>query len=478
MLRFFTPPEWLCGKPTRREWLRLGGLAGFGLSALPAFAAKTSSSSGSSGFGRAKSVILVYTSGGQSHLDTWDPKPDAPAEVRGDFGTVASAVPGVRLSDQMPRLARVANLYTIVRSVSHEDRDHGSATYLALTGQYHTRRSGNPPVNLMTDLPTYGAIVQKIRPTGHFPFTAVHVNGPAQIPAIVAPGQFAGLMGRSCEPLLLGDPTQEMAAVRAMEDRAELPPIRQEARRSLLETVDRYSRHLQHDRAAIDMNAQYRKAYELLSSRAGRLAFDLSQEPEEVRNRYGRHRSGQACLLARRLVEAGVPWITVIWNHCNRGQDKDPKETNVYGWDTHNDLFESLKEHLMPRFDESFSTLLVDLRDRGLLDQTLVVCMGEFGRAPQIAPEPTIAGRGAPGRKHWPCAYSIVTAGAGVQQGAVFGASDRIGAYPHNNAVGPWDVAATMFHALGIDPGGHYVDPSSRPLAITPGKPITGLYGS
>jgi uncharacterized protein (DUF1501 family) len=180
-------------------------------------------------------------------------------------------------------------------------------------------------------------------------------------------------------------------------------------------------------------------------------------------------------LLARRLVEAGVPYINVIWNHSNRGQDDQPDETDLYGWDTHNDIFDALQNRLLPRFDQSFSALIEDLDQRGLLDETLVVCMGEFGRAPRIALEAKFKGA-TPGRKHWATAYSIALAGAGVQRGAVVGASDRLGGEPITERYGPWDVAATMFHALGIDPHGHYKDTQSRPYAITQGKPIEALY--
>ena len=172
-----------------------------------------------------------------------------------------------------------------------------------------------------------------------------------------------------------------------------------------------------------------------------RQAFDLGQEPTAVRDRYGRHRPGQACLLARRLVEAGVPFVTVIWNHSNRGQDRAPGQTDWYGWDTHNDIFDALKEHLLPRFDHTFATLLSDLHERGLLEQTLVVCMGEFGRAPQVALEERFAGS-SPGRKHWASVYSLVVAGAGVARGGVFGASDRKGAYPQANPVGPAPITS------------------------------------
>jgi hypothetical protein len=462
---------------TRREWLRIGGLAGLGLT-LPTQSAASrvrgESASRQPGFGKARSVIQVFASGGQSQLDTWDPKPDAPEEIRGAFHSIPTAVPGVRLSEHMPRLARIANLYTLVRSVCHDDLDHGSAAYLALTGQFHPRKSSNPPPR-PTDFPTYGAVLHRVDPTPQFPYTAVHVNGPAQVPELLAPGQFGGLLGRAYEPLLLGDVTRDLATVDGLDQHPNLPLVRQSSRRSLLETIDHYRWQIHPDRAPAEMDVLYRRAYELLAAPHCREAFNLAREPAAVRERYGFNRSGQACLLARRLVEAGVPFVTLIWSHTNRGQDKDPSQTDLYGWDTHNDIFEALKVHLLPRFDQGFSTLLEDLEQRGLLEQTLVVCMGEFGRAPRVALEPSFAGS-SPGRKHWASVYSVVMAGAGVARGGVVGASDRIGAYPVSNPVGPPDLAATMFAALGVDPGGHYTDPGGRPFPISTGKPILTLY--
>jgi hypothetical protein len=359
--------------------------------------------------------------------------------------------------------------------VCHDDGDHGSAAYLALTGQFHPRKSSNPPPR-PTDFPTYGAVLQRVRPARQFPYTAIHVNGPALVPEVVAPGQFGGFLGRAYEPLTLGDVSQSAVAIDGLDRQPELPPVRQSARRSLLESIDRYRQQLYPDRAEGEMDILYRQAYELLSAPHCREAFDLSKEPASLRNRYGRYRSGQSCLLARRLVEAGVPMVTVICNHTNRGQDKDPGDTDLYGWDTHNDIFKALKDHLLPRFDQTFATLLEDLEQRGLLDQTLVVCMGEFGRAPRVALEPTFAGS-SPGRKHWASVYSAVLAGAGVARGGVVGASDRIGALPVSNPVGPPDIAATMFAALGVDPSGHYTDPTGRPFPITTGNRIVALYG-
>jgi hypothetical protein len=457
------------GRLSRREWLRVGGLAGLGLLAGPSGRVLSAP-----GFGRARSVILVYTSGGQSQLDTWDPKPHAPVEIRGEFRAIRTSVPGTLVSEHLPRLAQLAERYTILRSLTHDDTDHGSATYLALTGQFHPRKSSNPPQR-PNDAPTYGAILQRVRPVQHFPASAVHINGPVVVPEQPSPGQNAGLLGRACEPLLIGDVTRGHAAVGGLDSLPELPAVRVAARRSLLASLDGYRHHLQANPALLEMDVSYRQAYDLLAAPQCRRAFDLAQEAPAVRERYGRHRSGQACLLARRLVEAGVPLVTVFWSHNIRGQDKTPDEADEYGWDTHNDIFASLRQHLLPRFDESFAALLEDLDQRGLLAQTLVICMGEFGRAPLVALEPKFAGS-TPGRKHWAGVYSAVLAGAGVARGGLVGASDRMGAYPQSEPVGPWDVAATMFAALGIDPGSHYTDSTGRPYALTTGQPIDSLY--
>jgi hypothetical protein len=454
---------------SRRAWLRCGLGLLTGLTGLSAAARGKPAT----GFAKAKSVLLVYASGGQSQLDMWDPKPDAPEEIRGAFRTIPTAVAGTRVCEHLPLVATLADRYTLLRSVSHEDLDHGSATYLTLTGQYHAQRSGNPPPQ-PTDYPTHGAVLHRVRPAKRLPYSAVHVNGPVLVPELPSPGQSAGFLGRTCEPLLLGDVTEEDVAVHGLDALPDLTAARQARRRSLLDELER-------DTATTTspllraMDVSYQKAYELLGSGAVRQAFDLSREPLPVRERYGLYRSGQACLLARRLVEVGVPWVTVLFNHTIRGQDKKPDETDAYGWDTHNDIFTSLKDHLLPRFDRTFSALLLDLEQRGLLDETLVVCLGEFGRAPRVAVEKTFAGT-SPGRKHWAAVYSIVLAGAGVARGAVVGSSDRIGAYPNCQPVGPWDVMATLFAALGVDPAGHYTDLVGQPHALTTGKPIAALY--
>ncbi len=471
MLRFFFPQRRRDGKVTRREWLRVVGLAGLGLPLIGRAASHTGSTPG---FGRARSVIFVYTSGGMSQIDTWDPKPAAPVEIRGEFGSIPTAVPGTRFGEHLPRVARLADRFTLLRSLSHDDTDHGSATYQALTGHPHPQKSSNPPIR-SSDFPTYGAVLHRVRPTHDFPYTAVHVNGPAQVPIVLAPGQFGGFLGRAHEPLLLGDVHEDQLPLRGLEPSPDLPAQRLAERRSLVAELDRLTARPDQSTVVRDRALQVDQAYSLLGDPHCRQAFDLSQEPEKVRDRYGRYRSGQACLLARRLAEAGVPWITVIWNHTNRGQDQAPSETDAYGWDTHNDVFVALRDYLLPHFDHTFSALIEDLDQRGLLDQVLVVCVGEFGRAPRVALEAGFAGD-TPGRKHWAAVYSAVAAGAGVARGGLVGASDRHGAYPGSTPVGPWDLAATMFAALGVDPAGHYHDLDDRPYPITIGKPIGGLY--
>lgn len=471
MLRLVAESRARDGRLCRRDLLRLGGVAA--LSGL-ASRAPASESLPAPGHGRARSVLLIYTSGGMSQLETWDPKPDAPEQIRGAFGAIRTSVPGTLFGEHLPRVARLADRFTVVRSLSHEDTDHGSATYLTLTGHYHQRRSSNP-LPRPIDMPTPGAILHRVRPARNLPCSAVHVNGPLLSPEVPSPGQYAGILGRACEPLVLGDVSQDEELVPGLTPLSDVPTLRVARRRSLVQAIDGFRSEAASSQALLDMSESYRSAYAFLGSAAGRRAFDLSQEPAALRERYGLYRTGQACLLARRLVEAGVPFITVFFNHKIRGQDRDPLDTDVYGWDTHNDIFEALEHHLLPRFDQTFATLLLDLDQRGLLDQTLVVCMGEFGRAPLVALEPTFAGT-TPGRKHWAAVYSIVMAGAGVARGGIVGASDRRSAYPRTRPIAPWDVTATMFNALGIDPAGHYRDSEARPYVICQGTPLAEIY--
>ncbi len=431
---------------------------------------------GRTGIPRAKSVIVVFLNGGASQLETFDPKPDAPREIRGEFESIASAVPGTRVSEYLPQLARLADRYTIVRSMSHDDLDHGSATYLTMTGRYHGRKSSNP-LPTPEDIPTFGAAIKRVMGPSRTIDSAVTVNGPALTPELPAPGQNAGVLGAEFDPFLVGDLTGGPASWPSFDLPVGMNLERLRSRKRMLELTDSLRDESRLGSIWQGLSGIQERAFELLENPAGRKAFDLAEEPEAVLDRYGRNRSGLACLLARRLVEAGVPLITVIWNHKGRGQDLAPDDPQVQGWDTHNDLFDVMRKYLLPRFDQTFSALLDDLDQRGLLDSTLVLCLGEFGRAPRVALEPKFSGA-TPGRKHWANVYSMIAAGAGVQRGAVLGSSDKFAAYPTSDRYGPWDVHATIAAALGLDPEMEYHDRLARPFRLTLGRPITGLYGS
>lgn len=311
-----------------------------------------------------------------------------------------------------------------------------------------------------------GAILKRMRPTKQFPYTSVNINGPLLAPIEVSPGQFGGFLGHTYDPAELGNITQSDRLLGTLDLPDDLSHERLANRRGLLEKLD----------PAAGNDYQMKKAFELIDTPHVRTALDLEKESLRTRDHYGRDRSGQACLIARRLVEAGVPWITVFFNHGIRGQDDHPDETDEYGWDTHNDIFDALQNYLLPRFDLSVSALLEDLDQRGLLETTLVVVMGEFGRAPLVAVEKNFAGS-SPGRKHWGACYSVVLAGAGVTRGAIYGSSDRQAAYPQSDPVTPGDLSATLFHALGISHHAHYTDLNNRPYRATSGNPVIGLFG-
>lgn len=425
---------------------------------------------------RAKSVLFVVANGGQSQLDLWDPKPLAPSEIRGEFRPIATSVPGLQICEHLPRLARLAHRYALVRSMSHEDLDHGSALYLTLTGRYYPRLTSNP-LPASTDWPTMGSVAKRLLPARNTIDTAIHLNGPAQIPINIGAGQNAGLLGSEFDPMLLGDVTEGASVLPGLISWPDVSEGRREQRDALLRQLEQHPSTAREQVAWHDYGVLARRARELLEQPRVRDAFNLAAEPCTLRDRYGRDRSGQACLLARRLVEADVPWVTVFWNHTGRGQDLAPETTTEYGWDTHNDIFHALRTYLLPRFDLSMSALLEDLEQRGLLKETLVVIAGEFGRAPLVAIEKNFAGS-SPGRKHWGACYSVVLAGAGVREGLVLGASDSRGAYPITEKYGPWDLAATMFNALGIDPAGHFTDRFDRPFNISEGRVIDALYRS
>jgi hypothetical protein len=447
----------LCDGVSRREVLRLGGLALVGL-ALPELLARRAL--GAPG-GRAKSCILFFQEGGMAHQDTWDIKPEAPSEVRGEFGPIRASVPGTILCEHMPELARTAHRYAIIRSVTHDIFDHNPGAYYCLTGRSPRLGSGLIQGDRRDIFPGYGAVVAKLRPgRGQVP-DFVHVPALLDNNGDYLPGQKAGFLGGKYDPLVIGDPLQPEFAIPGLTAPGTLSRDRLSRRETLLRRVRSQLDHL-NDAPLRDVDAYYERAFRLLTSSATRRACDLEREPVKVRERYGMHHMGQTFLLARRLVEAGVGLVTVSWG------PKSGSDSNQC-WDTHRRNFHFLKNSLLPPTDRGLAALIEDLRERGLLEETLVVAMGEFGRTPAI--------NKAAGRDHWPGCYSVMMAGGGIRGGAVYGASDRSAAYPAQDPVSPEDIAATIYFALGMDPRAEIVDPLGRPFPIALGQPIRALFG-
>ncbi|MDR3636485.1 MAG: DUF1501 domain-containing protein [Isosphaeraceae bacterium] len=449
----------LCGA-SRRDVLRAGGLSLLGLSLPGALAAEERSK----GRARAKAVIFYHHYGAPSHIDTFDPKPKAPAEIRGEFATIESAAPGFRVTEIMPRIARVCDRLAVVRTMSHSTVNHNPGVYLAITGRTSVRDQVQVGASV-NDWPNYGAVVSKFMPgAGAIP-DAVQVPHYAFDQVYRCPGQTGGFLGGAYDPLVVPrDPSRP--DFRFAEFDLSVTGQHLDDRRRLLASIDSRSAEAEECASLRGWNSYHDRAFALLTSSATRRAFDLSLEPDRVRDRYGRHKTGQSLLLARRLVEAGVRFVTVF-SGSNPGD----------GWDTHKDNFERLKNKLMPPEDEGFSALVEDLDERGLLAHTLVVWSGEFGRNPHVGrPNPAVNNIGPGGRDHWSRCYSLVFAGAGVKRGFVYGESDRIAEYPAARAHTPGDLAATVFWALGLDHHAEIRDQLGRPFRLADGEPITGLF--
>ncbi|MBM3982784.1 MAG: DUF1501 domain-containing protein [Planctomycetes bacterium] len=444
---------------SRRAALRVGALGFTGLSLPALFHARAHAAPARGTFGRAKSCVIVFNYGGPSHVDLWDLKPDAPAEVRGEFKPINTNVPGVAIGEHLPRLAKLADKYAVVRSVTHNDNDHAIGAYLALTGYSHPKHEtlGIEPPATPQDMPAMGSVVAKLRPAARpvFPYVALgdlrHFGNNDSL------GATAGCLGASFEPYTLPFETRTNRVVDTRPVTAVMADPKGtdlSGRRELLERINRAASGKQAATGAGALDDAARRAYDLLSTSATRDAFDLSREPQKVRGAYGSDPFARNCLLARRLVEAGVP-LTTLYSVGNRD------------WDTHGNNFKHLKNALAPQADRGFAALLADLDARGLLSETLVVWMGDMGRTPKI-------NRDA-GRDHWSFCYSVVLAGAGVAGGTVYGSSDRLASYPSTNPVSPADLAATIYHLLGIDPRGEITDQQARPLVVSKGDVVKGV---
>jgi hypothetical protein len=454
----------LCDGITRREVLRVGGLGFTGLMWSDWLRARTEGSQpkrkpAPGQFGKAKACILIFNYGGPSHLDIWDLKPDAPKEIRGEFRPAATNVPGIAITEHLPHLAALADRYTILRSVTHRDNDHAIGAYLTLTGYSHPKNAilGIEPPETALDMPSLGSVISKLRPPRRPVFPYVTLGDLRHFGNNDSLGQNAGCLGKVYDAFTLPfvrppNGMLDFSGVTSVMSTVDAGQIA--GRRDLLDQIRRAAPALEATAGMRNLDQFTRRAYELLASPASRNAFDLGKEPPKVRDAYGPTPFAQNCLLARRLVEAGIPMITV-YSFGNRD------------WDTHGDNFKNLKNTLLPTTDQGVSALLKDLDSRGLLDETLVVWMGDMGRTPRI-------NNGA-GRDHWSFCFSIVMAGGGVRGGQVYGSSDRTAAYPSTQPVSPADVAATIYHCLGIDPRTHVTDQQGRPFLVNTGQPIQAV---
>jgi hypothetical protein len=449
---------------SRRKLLSAGGMGLLGLS-LPGLLRlrdAAANPSAESAPATARSVILLYQFGGASHIDSFDTKPEAPAEIRGEFKTIPTAVPSLRICEHLPRLARLADKYALVRSLHHTMGSHNSAAYYNITG--HAPSSNQLLLRDSPELyPAYGSVVSRFKPP------TAGVPSFAALPYVIAdgipcPGQHASFLGKAHDPFLIRqDPNAADFKLPELSLPAETPLERLEDRRRLLAAVDEQTARMDYAAAARGVDAYHARAFDMLRSPAVRKAFDIAAEPAKTRDRYGRTPYGQSCLLARRLVEAGVSFINVYFS-ASIGIGM-----GAGGWDTHRNNFGDLKGRLLPQTDHTVSALLEDLEGRGLLKSTMVVWIGDFGRTPKIGDQ-TPDGRG-----HWPPCYTALLAGGGVRGGAVYGSSDRSAAYPATNPTTPDDIGATMFAALGIRPDAEVRDLLNRPLPISAGKPITAI---
>ncbi len=470
---------------TRRELLRIGGSALMGLS-LPWFlrtrhaTAEEAAGGGGPGWGKAKSVILIFLQGGPSHLDLWDPKSDVPSDVKSVFKTIPAKVPGMEVTELLPKLAQVTDRFTFIRSMSYTPVglfNHTAAMYQMLTGYTADKVSPSGQLEPPTpkDFPNLGSNITKFKPPEAPMLPFVMMPRPLQESNVVGKAGTAGFLGRAFDPFYLyppGDDTDNnkmdriKAEALAMREELSVPRLKRRAR--LLELVNGGMPQLEQAVSRYDLDDYTRRALELVLSGRARDAFDLTKEPAELRDRYGRTTFGQCCLLARRLVEAGTRFVEINW----------PKVANsdLHSWDVHTGLPQRMKELSGPMLDPGLAALIADLDDRGLLKETLVVAIGEFGRSPKRGLSTSGNGNTPDGRDHWPYCFTSVIAGAGIKRGNVHGKSDATGSAPVEKPVEPQDLLATIYHSLGIRPDTIVYNHLNQPRELVKGSPVLELY--
>jgi hypothetical protein len=451
---------------SRRHALKVGGMGLFGLTmpkilraaSLPKIVSKPIKA-------RAKSVIFLFQYGGPSHIDMFDMKPNVAEAYRGPYKPMSSSADGIQVCEKLPKTAKVMDKVTLIRSMTHTMKNHNSAGYYALTG--HAPPSDDQRLRDSIDLyPAYGSVVDLLAPVKEAMPTFVSYPYVCRDGSIT-PGQHASFLGKAHDPFFFTqDPNSPDFALPELTLPSNLSIERLESRRELQKIVDQQSHLLDHSAAARGLDAYYEKALAMLHSEKLRNAFNISAEPAKVREGYGRTTYGQSCLLARRLVEAGSKFVTVYFSESIGGQS-----TTSGGWDTHGfnntRMFPIIEKYHLPIHEQTLPTLLNDLDERGLLDTTLVVWVGEFGRTPKINENVS--------RDHWPQCYTALLAGGGVKRGFVYGESDKFAQHPAKDPVTPDDLTATVYHLLGIDPHTEVHNSTNRPLRITDGEPVTGV---
>ncbi len=450
----------------RRLLLKAGGMGLLGLTMPKLMQGAAASERVQKIAPRAKNVIFLFQFGGPSHVDMFDMKPDAPSAYRSPHGRISTRMAGMEINEHLPEVAQVMDEFTVIRSMHHTMKNHNSAAYYALSG--HAPPSDDQRLRDTPDLyPAYGSVVDCLAPSTD-PALPTFVSYPHTIAdGSRTPGQHASFLGKRHDPLFIPrDPNKTNFQLPELSLPEDLSLDRLQQRRGLQQLIDQQSQLLDHAAEAKGLNDYYAKALSMLHSPRVRQAFDLSQEPASLRERYGRTTYGQGCLLARRLVEAGVKFTTVYFSRSIGGRSKTDG-----GWDTHGfdntRMFPIIESYHLPITDQTLPTLITDLKMRGLLDETLVLWMGEFGRTPKINKNVS--------RDHWPQCYSVLLAGGGVKRGYIYGASDAKGEHPAEDPVTPEDLAATIYYLLGIDPNAMIIDTQDRPLPISSGKPILDI---
>jgi len=469
---------------SRRDLLRVGGSGLLGLSLGGMFElqarAEKAKHTGGPGWGKAKSVILCYLQGGPSHLDLWDPKPDTSDKVRSVFKPIKTKLPGVHFTELLPNLAQVNDKFTMIRSMSYTPNglfNHTAAIYQMMTG-YTTDKvspSGQLEPPSPKDFPNFGSNITRLKPQEEPMLPFVMLPRPLQESNVVGKGGTAGFLGKAYDPYYLYPPGGDMdmgkmdkIKVDDLQMRPEVFSKRLRRRARLRDAINEAAPELDEAVSKFNLNEYYDQALNLIVSGRARNAFDIGQENDKTRELYGRNTFGQSCLLARRLVEAGTRVVEIVW----------PKVANSdnHSWDVHQGLEKRMKTQSAPMLDKGLSGLFTDLDQRGLLDTTMVICVGEFGRSPQKGLSTSGNNNSATGRDHWPYCYTAVVGGAGIKRGQVYGKSDKTASAPDENPVHPTQLLATIYNSFGIAPDTIVYNHLNQPRELVKAEPVPGLY--